>query len=393
MGTEGVFEGRETGEEVLNRIRTAGYKLNNTQLARRHRAGLISGVEVRALGRGRGSVSLYPVGTGARLIRTIELAGPGRPIFEKVAWRVWWEDGGQLVPLVRERLRQEAANWESELSRLADLLAAEDAGEQTAVAEMEKTYTAASEERMPTTLGQVRRNVGRGRFTTVFRVLAEVATGSFEGYQDEEAELAFEKALGIDHARTDRLAGGEPWFEGSSAQDLKQLSGVFGRRSLSDLADAADDDLEKARREVYVFFQIFEALASSIGAVLAGDALGLGTVTAVFGSRPEKLQPFFVLMWLALREDPVLHEGMLKTMAALPDALAARDAFEAIRVMRAEVPALSTVMTDEALGAALLDAERGKRLRAEIAEVSSMNQGTVDRFFEQHPEVAAILEA
>jgi hypothetical protein len=305
---------------------------------------------------------------------------------------VWWEDGGELVPLVRERLRREAASWESKLSRLADLLAAEDAGEHAAIAEMEKTYTEASEERMPTTLGQVRRNVGRGRFATVFRVLAEVATGSFEGYQDEEAELAFEKALGIDHARTDHLAGGEPWFEGSSAQDLKQLSGVFGRRSLSDLADAADDDLEVARREVYVFFQIFEALASTIGAVLAGDALGLGTVAAVFGSRPEKLQPFFVLMWLALREDPVLQEGMLKTVAALPDALAMGDAFEAIRLLRAEVPALSAVMTDEALGAALLDASRGERLRAEIAEASSMNRIAVDHFFAQHPEFAATLK-
>jgi hypothetical protein len=99
------------------------------------------------------------------------------------------------------------------------------------------------------------------------------------------------------------------------------------------------------------------------------------------------------LMWLALREDPVLHDGMLNTMAALPDALAARDAFEAIRVMRAEVPALSTVMTDEALGAALLDAARGERLRAEIAEVSSTNRVAVDRFLAQHPQFAATLEA
>lgn len=130
-------------------------------------------------------------------------------------------------------------------------------GRQAAVAEMEGTYTAASEKRVPATLGQVRRNVGRGRFTTVFRVLAEVATGSFEGYQDEEAELAFEKALGIDHARTDRLA------------------------------DAADDDLEMARREVYVFFRIFEAPSSSIGAVLAGDASApLPPSSAAGGTRP-----------------------------------------------------------------------------------------------------------
>lgn len=80
---------------------------------------------------------------------------------------------------------------------------------------------------------------------------------------------------------------------------------------------------------------------------VARDALGLDTVAAVVRSRPEKLQPFLFLMWLVLREDPVLHEGMLKIKAALPDPVAARDAFEAIKVMREMVPALSPVMTDE----------------------------------------------
>ena len=50
-------------------------------------------------------------------------------------------------------------------------------------------------------------------------------------------------------------------------------------------------------------------------------------------------------------------------------------------------------MTDEALGATLLDASRGERLRAEIAEASSMNRIAVDRFFAQPPEFAATLEA
>jgi hypothetical protein len=83
--------------------------MSDTQLARRQRDGLIAHARVRPLGRGRGSVSLYPVGTGALLVRTLELAGPGRPSFEKLAWRVWWEDGGELVPLVRDRLRRDAA--------------------------------------------------------------------------------------------------------------------------------------------------------------------------------------------------------------------------------------------------------------------------------------------
>jgi hypothetical protein len=60
--------------------------------------------------------------------------------------------------------------------------------------------------------------------------------------------------------------------------------------------------------------------------------------------------------------------------------------------LRTEIPAFATVMTDEALGVALLDTARGEGLRAEIANVSSKCRVAVDHFFEQHPEFAAALE-
>jgi hypothetical protein len=388
MGTAPVFPGWETKDEVLATVRAAGHGLSDAQLARRQRVGLIANAEVRPLGRGKGSVSLYPLGTGARLLRSLEL-GPGRPSFETVAWRVWWEDGGELGPLVRDRLRRNAAYWEAEFSRLAEILSGEEAGDEATVDEMERTYEEASEERVPTTLGRIRRNVGRDRFTTVFRILVEVASGRFEGYADQESELALERALGIDHARVDHLVDGEPWFEGDSGEDLAQLSATLGRRSLTVLAEAVAADLEVARQETYVLFRIFQTMASSIASVLPGDAMGLGTVVAIFGGQPEELQPFFVLTWLALREDPVLREGMATTIAALPDALAAQNSFETIRVLRSEVPAFASVMTDEALGEALLDPARADRLQAELSDFYSKNQAAVDQFVSRHGELEA----
>jgi len=386
------FKGWETREEVLAAVHAACFSLSDPQLARRHRAGLIPRPAVRSLGRGKGSVSLYPPGTGRKLTRILELTR-GCESFENVAWRAWWEDGGELGPLVRQRLVQEAARWEAELSRLADLLAAEDAEESSAVIEMDDVYAAASSERMPTSLGRVRRNVGRERFATVFRVLAEVASGTFDGYPDEESELAVQRALRIDRARIDRLGNGEAWFEGSSAEDFRRLASAFGRRSLVDLAGADSEDLDRARRELRDFWKLFEVVAPIIIRVLGSEAFGLGTAAAVFAGQPEENQPFLVLMWLALREDPRLRAGMSELLAALPDALAAWDAFELIETLRAEIPAFARAISDESLGAALLSEEHGERLAAELTRLYRENRSEIDRFAARHPELASFSTA
>ncbi|MGN6215865.1 MAG: hypothetical protein ACTHN7_02765 [Solirubrobacterales bacterium] len=315
----------------------------------------------------------------------------GRESFENVAWRVWWEDGGDLGPLVRERLLRDGARWEAELSRLADLLAGEDAGDPDAVNEMDRAYLAASSERMPASLGRVRRKVGRERFATVFRVFAEVASGRFTGYPDEESEVAVERALGLDRARVDRLKDVEPWFEGSSAEDFCRLSTTVRHRSLVQLAEAGAEELDIARRELRSFWQVFEAIGPLFRRVLRSDAFGFGTVGAVFAGQGEDTQPFFVLMWLALREDPQLREGMAEMIAVLPDALAARSALELIDLLRAESPAFADAVSDALLAAALLDEQGGEMLARELARLYEDHRVEVDLFFARHPELIGLL--
>lgn len=388
MGKGKESEGGETREKVLAEARAAGFALSASQLARRHRAGLIARPETRPLGRGRGSISVYPSGTGRRLIRILQLAR-GRESFENVAWRAWWEDGGEVGPLVRERLLRDGAQWEAELSRLANLIAGEDADDPDAVIEMDRAYLAASSERMPASLGRVRRNVGRERFATVFRVFAEVASGRFTGYPDEESGAAVEQALRIDRARVDRLKDGEPWFEGSSAEDFHRLSMAIGRCSLVQLAESNAEELDAARLELRSLLQVFEAIGPLFRRVLGSEAFGFGTIGAVFAGQTEDNQPFLVLMWLALRGDSRLREGMAELTAGLPEALAARDAFELIEALRAEVPAFAEAMSDESLAAALLGEEGGEDLARELARLYKEHRAEVDRFSARHPELVA----
>lgn len=319
-------------------------------------------------------------------MRILELAR-GRESFENVAWRAWWEDGGDLGPLARKRLLRDSGRWEAELARLGGLLAGEDAENPDAVIEMDRAYFAASSERMPTSLGRVRRNVGRERFATVFRVFAEVASGRFTDYPDEESEVAVEQALRIDRARIDRLGNGEPWFDGSSAEDFRLLSMTVGRRSLVQLAEAGDDELDAARCELRNFWQVFEAIGPLFRRVLGPEAFGFGTIGAVFAGQTENDQPFLLLVWLALRENPRLQAGMAEMGAVLPKAVEAREAFALIEVMRAEVPAFAEAMSDESLAAAMVNAQGGEVLTRELARLNREHRAEVDSFCARHPEL------
>lgn len=347
MSRDEAFEGWEAGQDLLDFAQAHNLPLSAPQLSRLHRADLIPRPLVRRLGRGRGTQSLYPPGTKDRLLRVQEVRQTEHR-FDDAAWRLWWEDGGPLPARVRRRLVAVAERWERERRELSDVLAREEAADPDpdAVAAMDETYRSAELDRAPSTLGRVRRNVGRSAFTTVVRVFAEVAAGRFRGYLDENVEddhsrgNVTERALGVDRARTDRLADGEPWFEGSSEIDLVRLSDAVGRRVLVPLATKADADLDRARSEVRSLWSLVETAASLFERLFGPAAFGFGTVASVFRSQPAGNQAFLLLMWLALGEDADLREGMDALIAELPAVIASSEMFEVIKDLCEQIPAL-----------------------------------------------------
>lgn len=381
------FEDWESSREVLMAIRTAGFTLSPSQLARRHRVGLIVEPTVRHLGYGRGTISLYPSGTAARLTRTLQVAGKGDS-FQDVAWRVWWQDGGEVTPLVRRRLQSEASRWEDELSRLANLLEREEAGDDEAEQEMEQAYEAAAKERLPKSLGRLRRIVGAENFATVFRVLAEVAAGRFGDYADAESELLVERALQIDRARNDHFVDGTPWFEGRSAEDFAQLSSSMKRDSLRSLAESASSDLDTARQELGALWEVVLMVVPIYRELYSPGAFGFDVVGELFDAQPERDQPFLLLMWAGLRKNPRLRDGMAEIAAVREEALTANRAFTLISALRKEVPALAEVMSGKSMADALRDEASSEELDKAISAIRDKEGAAIESFFERHPEFA-----
>lgn len=385
-------EGWESREALLAAAPAAGHQLTGTRLSRLHRAGLISRPKTRSLGRGQGRQSLYPPGTRERLLRVLEVQCEVRS-FAEIAWRLWWEDGGCILPAVRVRLRRVASEVEAHREKLAALLAGEDTGDSEAEAEMESLYRSMEGDRIPPSLGWMRGNVGRAGFASVIRVLAEVCSGRFAGYEEVGGEgetgreELVEQALGIDRARADRLDGCEPWFEGSSEDDMRKLSALASDRSFAELADADEAELGAAREELRPFIDTIRAVTSALSGPFGPVAFGFGTVSAMFRDWRAEDQAFLLLAWLALRSDEQLRQGMLAHGALQAEAAALETLYESMVEWREEMPAYAKAFADESLAAALQNPEAQAQLSEELKRLYRDYKPEVDRFLDCRPEL------
>ena len=387
-------EGWETREQLFAAASTARHPVSPSQLGRLYRAGLIPGPQIRGLGRGRGTESRYPSGTAARLVRVMEIHARERRLAH-TAWRLWWEDGGVITPPARELLTRVARSVDEERDRLAALLVGDEAGTPAAVAEMDQLYADAENDRVRGPLGEARRNVGRERFATVVRVLAEIGAGRIAARGDDDdqddAGRLVERALGLDRARTDRLAGSVPWLTSEPGIDLAMLSRIVGSRSMLDLADSNDSQLELARVEIQSLVAAVTAIAPLLERLHGRGAFGLGMMGRLVGARNPRSQALILLGWLTLRSNDTLRDGLQQIAAIVPQATATAQLHGVISQLREEVTVLAPVLTDERLAAAQLDEDAAKELNAEITRLREHHTESFDAFFAAHPEAEQLI--
>src|SRR6266511_2593822 len=392
-----AHEGGKTREQLLAAATAAGLAVSQAQLARWHRAGLLPRPQVRPLGRGRGTVSLYPPGSGQRLVRVAQLHQRERRL-TSVAWRLWWGDGGPVPVPARELLAQVAQRWEQDRNHLAELLAGE-AGEPEATAALDVIYHQAETGRLGRQLGQVRRNTRREGFSTVVRVLAEIGVGRFRGYEreasasDEESETGalVERAMGLDRARSDRLVNAGPWLDGDPEVDFVRLSQALNTWPLAAGVSASEEELHQARAELRAFLAVISTMAPLFERLFGRAGFGFGTIARTLDLQTPDSQAFMLLAWLALRHDEALRDGMRSLGSLAPAAHATAQIAELLGALGREVPALGPVLTAKRLAAAQQSAGEEQRLRAEIARVREEHRAAVDAFFAAHPEVNELL--
>jgi hypothetical protein len=387
----------ESKEELLAAASNAGFEISEAQLARWHRAGLLPRPQVRSLGRGKGTESLYPIGSSQRLVRVAQVHADEHRL-SNAAWRLWWEDGGPPTNSARRFLVKVASGLDKQREYVADLVERDAAGDPNAVEEMDKLLNAMERDRLPQPLGQARRRSGTNQFPTVGRMILEIVADRFDGFDvdpetGEDDGALLERSWGLERARTDRLAAAGPWLEGDLAPDLARLGHLLAANPMLELAQQPDTKLDAARIEAQEFLTTITTAARMFARLFGKDAFGYGMLGDLFSLSKGEGQAMLLLGWLLLRQDESLHEGMRQMAGLSNQARAMERLYEISEDLRQEVPALSETLSPERIGSAQLSTEGSEQLREEIRTIANANRQEVDAVLARYPDLEAVQQA
>jgi len=261
----------ETREELLDLAKARGYSVTEHQLARWHRAGLLPRPKQRSLGKGHGTQTVYPPGTGRQLLRLCEIHFDDK---EKrllhVGWRLWWEDYEVSSKPIRDLLSRVASMVDSGRRSVVDPQTGE-------LSESAWKFVEDSPDvKLHKPWSQVRRRTGQNLFPTLVKTMFEVGAGRYEGLPVDYTEGHWEGTTEGDRRIIEKgvdllVQGGGGRSREAQAQPsddvgmwlemwLKGTSQLFRDHSYSEvLTTATDEDLAKSRdhmRSVMVAVQL-----------------------------------------------------------------------------------------------------------------------------------------
>jgi len=307
-------EGGEATAEVLLAdpgARVRGKPVSPTQLARWHREGYLPKPTRRGLGRGRGTVSIYPPGTREQLLALCDFLSKERDA-EKVAWRMWWAGYPVTSSFARTWLERAAQMWEAYVAALREERTPEqieygllpdgayDELERAADARLRRPF-----------MRHLRTRTGRDNVSVVFHVILQMAAGLFTGFSTHSAVEDGEKseqqimteAFGLDQlARSGLIPANANIvgdFEGAVRSFGELVATARPSQALEQVSDAglvqARADLQTIATALQSFCQMFEQELGRRTAVLAGDL-----DRAIEDLSPID-QALWVLLWLTFR--------------------------------------------------------------------------------------------
>jgi hypothetical protein len=396
----------ETADDLIAAAAERGFVVSKRQLAEWHRAGLLPVPEQRHGGK-PGSTSVYSVGTSVRLLALCDCRRHHPHRLDEVAWCLWW-NGFDVPPAsVRGPLEREAATWHKEVDRLRQLLVQThdaDMGDSTAAEDALSDAFLDFLDRTATALGlrkamlQARKRVGRASFPTVVRVFVEVVSGTFESYSkdrvtgkvDKERTLV-EKALGLERARTDRLAAAAPWLSGDTGETLATLSRLVWQYPPGYGLEAVSlDELAQARDEVKAFMGLLAGWGAISEQMFGRGAFGLGAIGMLTRDARPADQAAWILLWRTLRQSELSAAMDAFLSLARQWQAVAQPAIEGVQQLRREVPAMSDVLDPKQFGRGLRSKRAEERHLARIRTVRGEHPEEVDAYFAKHPELQTL---
>jgi hypothetical protein len=358
----------ETAAALLadREARVRGKPVSPTQLARWHREGYIPKPTRPGLGRGRGSVSIYPPGTRAQLRALCRFLSKERDA-EKVGWRLWW--AGYPVPasFARKWLERAAQQWETLVAVLRDTRTPEQVEYGLLPDEAYDDLERAADVRLRRPfMRHLRTRVGRDNISTVFQVILQLAAGLFASLATHSAAEEGEKseqqimveAFGLDQLARSELIPPTMDLAGDFEGKLRSFGDLIATAHPSRvLEEVRDRGLEQARADVQTIASALQSacrlLEQHLGRRRAPLVVDLDRAIAEMGPID---QAIWVVFWLTLRA-----RGLGERLDGW---------VQAAKMWDAVAPLLRVVVAQAVVGESVIDTEESGR---EVVDVEHPN--------------------
>jgi hypothetical protein len=364
----------ETRQELLDLARDNGFGVSSPQLARWHREGLLPQPELRRLGKGRGTRTVYPPGTGEQLLALCAVRAKKWRL-GPTAWHLWWAGYDVSLERIRGFIGSVTAEWDRQAQGLIDPETGLLSEEARRIAER------ATEERLSQPLSGARRRVGKERFGVFISLLLEALTGSFERFLSEptgdpaedERRIA-ERGMGVDPSTPETLAAGDLWPEIDAEGFFSSIGWLVGEDSLDQqLASLTDEQLLAARDEARSWLALVAGYGQLFDELLGRGTLGpfsmLGQVVPLMGAQEQAL---WTLVWAIgrFRGPTEVRKGLEAHGKPQPEMEAGLREWEKVEGMRRAIPEVADLLNPQRIQAALLDSQEAERLAEELVEIS-----------------------
>ncbi len=307
----------EPAAELLAQAALAGHVVSTNQLARWHRAGLLPSPIQKGLGQKLGSEVKYPRGTTRQLIALCVLRKNERR-FAHNGWALWWHGFPVSENYSRGMLKEVATWWDGAVSRIREIAKPEE-NEGDISEEYLDLVDSAKDSRIDEPIARrMRKRVRSGNYPSLLRMISQMIIGTFGEQEyatttnrDIGDETIMEKAMGISRARKDQINGMGPWLTGSISPDLTWMARcVFDRPLIEVLEETPWETIEAARNELSRGFYILDKASLILEQTHRKHAFGLGVIGDIARNADTHLQATMLLLWLALRQDEQMKEGM-----------------------------------------------------------------------------------
>jgi hypothetical protein len=362
----------ETSDDVIDIIDGAGGHVTREQLVRWHRAGLIPRPRVRHLGRGRGSVSIYPAGTAVQVLAVLNQQRHTRRL-DDIAWKLWWDGYDIDEQVLRARLDRFVDRW----AQLWDqMVSTEASGPSQAMLDQ------LAEARLPNrTLRWIRMRTGREEFPDLFTDLLRGLSGGAAAVNDK-GQRRLGRVLSIGNSSGD--------------DEMADTLDVIGKVLLPDTLRAVTfkasvEELVIARGKIQQLVGIVSAFGDISRAISGRWTPPYGALSAFLGdslTQPDG-QIVGVLGWLAL-EAAGLTFGAAAIFNLADQADQAKRRWAIIEEVREALPPDTRhLLSNRRLGKAYRDPVEQKRLERDIQGIRQRWGPDIERIIERHRATAA----